>query len=117
MFSRMHKNDARRRELKEIEALDDRDLTDIGLGRAALAHLVETDPAVFSRMGRMAALHGLTDDDVQADRPEFAALARICEDCAAKGQCDHTLAKPGTRAADTGFCPNHDAYRGMASAK
>lgn len=117
MFSRMHKNEARRRELREIEALDDRDLTDIGLDRAALLHLAETDPAVFARMDRMAEVHGLTHEDLQVDRPDFAALARACEDCRAKGQCDHMLATPGVRAADTGFCPNHDAYLMMAAGK
>lgn len=115
MFEWIRKDQARRRDLKEIAALDDNDLTDIGLSREDLTHLAMTDPAVFARMDRMAALHGLTPDDVQADRPEFATLARTCEDCAAKGRCDDTLARHTIRLGDTGFCPNHDAYRDMAA--
>ena len=114
MFEWTRKAIAHRRELREIAALEDRDLMDIGLGRDQLAHLVEVDPAVYDRMDRMAALHGLTHHDLQDSRPDFAALVHICEDCAAKDRYENALGKADTRAADTQFCPNHAAYRGMA---
>lgn len=114
MFEWIGKRYKQRRTLDEVAALDERDLADIGLPRETLADLVTTDPAVYDRMDRMAALHGLTHGDLQDDRAGFAALARICEDCAAKGRCQDTLARAGTGVADVGFCPNHEAYRGMA---
>lgn len=113
MFN-LTKTQARRRDLDEIAALDDRDLTDIGITREALEYLVEVEPAVYGRMSRMAALHGLTPADLQQDRADLTHLVQTCDHCRSKGRCESTLARVGVQAEDTGFCPNHHAYEGMA---
>lgn len=116
MFEWIRRNTDRRRNLREIAALDERDLADIGLGREALEHLVVTNPGVYEQMDRMGALHGLTHSDLQNDRAEFAALVAVCEDCAAKSRCQGALGRAETSVADVGFCPNHGAYAGMVRA-
>lgn len=108
------RNTQRDRDRKEIAALDDRDLTDIGVTREALEYLVEVDPAVYGRMTRMAARHGLTSDALQADRTGLAHLTHTCDHCTSKRRCDSALGSAMTGTADVAFCPNHAAYEGMA---
>ena len=105
----------RRRDLREIAAMSDSDLDDIGLSRGELSDLVETDGAVIARQMEMAWRHGVTNNVFGIARHDYAQIVQRCRDCGATGDCAKYLADPTRPASEATFCPNADAYRELAA--
>lgn len=106
----LHEAHEHRRELKEIDALDDRALDEIGLSRSQLREIVETPDAVAARMTAMARRHGLDPEAIEQNRQDYAHLLDTCAHCHATGQCAAYLADQTRGTAAAGFCPNHADY-------
>ena len=103
------------RALDEIDGLSDRELSDIGLSRAEMAELATMSAAVPARMARMAALFGLTEEDLQRHRPTFLEALEVCAHCGAARTCAHRFAEGSATPSSVGFCPNVPLYRDLAA--
>lgn len=112
----LHAAQEHRRELREIEAMDERALDEIGLSRSALRRVVETPEAVTERMTAMARRHGLDPDKLDLYREDFAHLLDTCAHCHATGTCARFLADPEGGPYAAGFCPNHADYLALRDA-
>ena len=104
----------RRRAHREIDAMELRELDEIGLSRAQLRQIVDTPDEVVQRMTLMAERHGLSDEELDELRQDYAHLLATCAHCHATGTCAHFLADPAATADQATFCPNHADYTALA---
>ena len=104
------------RSLDEIDGLSDRDLADIGLSRPEVADLARMSAAIPARMARMAAVFGVSEAELTADRASAVEATQVCAHCGAARTCAHHVAE-GTVTPDTaaGYCPNAALYRDIAA--
>ncbi len=115
MFDFFRRSPAQRRAIEELRHVTEAELNDIGCDRAALTHLVSATPEINDRMVKMAALQGVSREELQNHRAELESYVSACERCGATGACKRTLADPNARAEEVDFCPNADAYREIAA--
>lgn len=94
----------------------DRDLAELGLTRDQADRLARLPRTVPERMTAMAAIFGLTPEDLERNRAGWIEIAETCAECRHKGECRDMLAKgeAATRD-DTGFCPNAAHYAGLSA--
>jgi uncharacterized protein YjiS (DUF1127 family) len=102
-----------RRELQEIDALDDRAIEDLGLSREELRKVVTTTSAVAERMAAMARRHGLDPDQLDRFRHDYVHLLDTCAHCQATDLCAKYLADVSEGPLAAGFCPNHADYMAL----
>ena len=100
-------------DLKEIDALSERDLDEIGLARAQLRHITQMPRGVSERMTAMAAIFGVDADDLQEPRSTYADLLETCSHCNERKACATTLANPHAKAETCGFCPNAETFAAL----
>lgn len=103
------------RDQREIDALSDREVEDLGLTRDQLRAFARVPMDVPERLVAMAAIFGLTEADVKRNYADYLELLEVCAQCGARRECAETLdhfttAKP----ASCGFCPNSTSYERMA---
>lgn len=104
------------RSLDEIDGLSDRDLADISLSRAEVADLARMSAAIPARMARMAAVFGVSEADLTADRATAVEATQRCAHCGAARTCAHQFAEGTvTVEAAAGYCPNAALYRDLAA--
>ena len=103
------------RRVDEIERLSDRDLSELGMGREDLIALARMPGDVRDRVLAMAALHGLSADQVMRDRAEYLGFYQTCGNCHERGHCAEVLASGAAGAEDCGFCPNAADYAAKAA--
>lgn len=118
MFDRIRAMRDRARSVAEVQAMSDRDLADLGLGRDQAMKLAAAPEDTVDRMERMAAIFAVDGDLLHRDHGTMMALAETCADCRARDTCATTLALeeafPGSVAAsECSFCANADDYRLM----
>jgi len=115
MFDRIKTLLERWHEIREVEALSDRDISDLGLTRDQLAHFVRMPADVEDRVTHMAAVFGLSADEVKASHAQWVELLEVCGSCTHREACAHQLAK-GSEAhpADCGFCRNRATFAALA---
>lgn len=111
-----HAVQERRRELRDIAALDPRALDEIGLSRGQLRRIAETPAAVNARMLEMARRHSLDPAKLEACRQDYAELLDTCAHCRATAACAAYLAEPSHGPYAAGFCPNHKDYLALRHA-
>lgn len=115
MWDQFRAHQARKRDLKEIEALTERDLDDLGLNRAQMLALAWLPQDAPDRMAQMAAHYGLDRTALQDDRATFLNLLGTCGTCHDRAACADLLARSGPLSrAETGFCPNAGQFAAMA---
>ena len=107
----------RRRDLREVEAMTETDLADIGLSRAELEDMVTTDGTVVARQMEMAWRHGVTNQIFGLARHDHVEIVRRCRDCGATDECRSFLADPSRPASEATFCPNAKAYDALAATR
>jgi pyrimidine deaminase RibD-like protein len=102
-------------QVKCAGALTDRDLHDLGMTRAQILALATMPDDVPDRLARMAALLGIPEAELQANRAEYLELVETCAGCGSRAPCAQLLAKAEmAQAEDAGFCPNAAAFRDHA---
>lgn len=106
----IHALQEHRRELHELDALDDRALSELDLSRDQLRRIVTTPEAVNERMTAMARRHGIAPEVFELLHQDYAHLLDTCAHCHATGACAEYLADPGRGPMAAGFCPNHADY-------
>jgi uncharacterized protein YjiS (DUF1127 family) len=105
----------RRRDLNEVDRLSSEELDDVGLSREELRMLVRTPVEVTDRQMEMARRFGLTREDFDKYRHDYATAVATCTHCSAVGDCRAFLADKEADAIWADFCPNRDLYDGLAA--
>jgi hypothetical protein len=116
MFDRIRALIVRWHELKEIEALSERDLDDLGMTRDQVRAFAAMPPDVPDRVAAMGAIFGLNPAELKANHALWLDLLETCGGCGDRGACGLVLAKGDLgRAADCSFCRNRVTFEGLAA--
>jgi uncharacterized protein YjiS (DUF1127 family) len=102
LLERMKRTKAHR----ELAALDDRQLDDIGLKRDELVLVVAGAAEAPERVGMMAGRLGVDPEAFEARRPLLNEMVKRCAACRTKVICAWWLAEGGAEDAYREFCPN-----------
>lgn len=116
MFDILSRALERRRRHREVDAIDERGLDELGLSRGELHTLVDAPATVIARLSEMAFRHGLDDAKLARSAHDYAQMVDACEHCAATRECRSFLSDPAADVAAAGFCPNRAVYRELAGA-
>lgn len=115
MLERIRAMVERWKELKEIDALSDRDLDDLGMSRSQLEAFARMPHDAPDRMAAMAANFGIPEDDLKANHAEYLELLGTCGTCHDRATCALVLAKKDlARPSDCAFCPNSRSFAELA---
>lgn len=111
MFDRVKALIARWQELKEIDALTDRDLDDLGMSREQVRAFARMPHDVPDRVLAMARIFGLSEAEVKADHARWLELLETCGHCGDRGACTLVLERGElTRPQECGFCLNAGSF-------
>jgi len=109
------------RDLHEIEAMNDRELADLGVTRSEAVALAQMPDDVPARVTAMAKVFGLDPAEVMQDRRVWTELLQTCAQCGDLGTCHRFMAREDPEEpVDTRrltFCPNRrtfDALQALA---
>jgi hypothetical protein len=115
MFDRIRSILHRIEEIREVDEMSDHDLADLGLTRGQLYDFLRMPRDLDARVTAMAAIFGLTGDQLKHDHGIWVDLLSTCGHCTDRAACSALLAEVGSaKSADAHFCPNHDAFAGLA---
>lgn len=102
------------RELKEIDALADRDLDDLGMTRAQVTAFARMPHDAPDRMAAMAANFGISAENLRANHAQYLELLGTCGSCRDRATCALVLAKKAlVGPSDCAFCPNAHDFAAM----
>ena len=116
MFEHLKEKLAQAREVREIEAMDARELDEIGLSRDDLISVAQTPNAVRDRMETMAAVHGIDAETLNQNRVDYVELLAKCRHCGQTAHCADFLGDASVAGDGAEFCPNHSDYVALAAA-
>ncbi len=116
MFEHLKEKLAQGREVREIEAMDARELDEIGLSRDDLISVAQTPNAVRERMEAMAAVHGVSASILNENRVDYVELLAKCRHCGQTAHCADFLGDARAAGDGADFCPNHSDYVALAAA-
>lgn len=115
MFNRVKALLHRWSEIKEVSALTDRDLSDLGLSRAQVLAFVQMPSDISDRVAAMGAIFGIPEADLKRDHALWVDLLETCGPCTNRAACSSVLAKGDqSHPADCGFCLNRASFAAMA---
>ena len=115
MFDRIKTLLQRWHEIKEIEALTDRDLDDLGMSRQQVLDFARMPADITERVIAMGRIFGVPREELERDHDQWVDLLSVCGHCADRGACALVLAKGDiARPADAGFCLNRDTFSTLA---
>ena len=107
----------RPRNAAEVDALSDRDLSDLGLSRNQMRRFARMPTGVPERVIAMGAVFGLSEDALRRHHGTWSELLDVCSTCPDRAACTQVLAKaPLANPRDAGFCPNRRSFAGIGSA-
>jgi uncharacterized protein YjiS (DUF1127 family) len=92
---------------RELAAMDDAALADMGILRSQIHSLARAYPAADNLLGRMLQRLGLEGDTARMPARQRDDLYRTCVLCTERGECRHWLAKKDANPEGyKAFCPN-----------
>ncbi len=104
-----------RRAVREVDALSERDLGELGLSRSEARSFARVSPEVTARVAGMASVYGLGAADIQRDIPAYRELVAACATCRRGEDCRDRLRDADQLApGDVAFCPNAPTFRRLA---
>ncbi len=107
MFDRIKTLIERWNEVREVEALSQRDLADLGMSRSQVEAFVRMPHDVPDRVVAMARIFGLDENDVKANHAEWLELLQTCGTCKERGACSFVLDRSHlSHPQDCSFCLN-----------
>ncbi|MCF8511141.1 MAG: DUF1127 domain-containing protein [Rhodobacteraceae bacterium] len=116
MFNRIKSLIAHWNEVREVNALTDRDLADLGLSRAQVEAFVHMPHDVPDRVMAMSAIFGLGETEVKANHAAWLELLETCGTCHNRGACALVLERGElSRPQDCSFCLNAHQFQDNAS--
>lgn len=118
MFQRLKALLQRSHELAEIEKLTQHDLDDLGMTRDQLRAFARMPTDVPGRVQAMAAIFGLSEDDLKHNHAQWLELQQCCGHCQDRAACALVLERGElSRPRDAAFCPNAAEFAQMAETK
>ena len=102
MFDRIKSLIDRWNTLKEIDALSEHELSDLGMTRDQVRRFVQMPADVADRVAHMAAIFGLSDADLHKHHDAYVTLLETCGGCRERRACSRVLALG--EAASPGMC-------------
>ncbi|MBL4929836.1 DUF1127 domain-containing protein [Fuscibacter oryzae] len=116
MFERIKALIHRWDEIREVDAMSDRDLDDIGLSRAQLEEFVRMPHDLDKRVTAMAAIFGVDETALRQDHGHLIDMLHTCGHCEHRGACALVLERGElSRPRDAGFCPNAADFTQIAA--
>lgn len=107
MFDRIKALITRWHDLRDVDALSDRDLADLGMSRAQVTAFARMPQDVPDRVLAMARIFGLDEVAVKANHAEWLQLLETCGPCQDRGACALVLERGDlARPRECGFCRN-----------
>lgn len=93
---------------RELNALDDRQLRDLGIARDQIPLLVSAHPEATALLTRMLERLGITDVEIDSNIDLRDTLKRTCAFCIVRQECKRFLRLPNRQDTDgyRAFCPN-----------
>jgi uncharacterized protein YjiS (DUF1127 family) len=93
---------------RELKALDDRQLSDLGITRAQIPVVAGADPRSVELLTRMLARLGITEEAIAGSPGLRRQLERTCSVCFLRRECKRYLKLPTDVSPDgyRAFCPN-----------
>jgi uncharacterized protein YjiS (DUF1127 family) len=93
---------------RELSALDDRQLSDLGITREQIPVVVGAHPQSTELLTRMLARLGITEEAIAANPGLRARLEHTCSFCFVRTECKRYLRLPVDRSPEgyRAFCPN-----------
>jgi len=115
MFDRIKSLIDRWNEVREVNALTDRDLSDLGMSRGQVEAFVRMPHDVPDRVLAMAEIFGLSETEVKANHAEWLELLETCGTCHDRGACKLVLERGElSRPSDCAFCLNAHTFDAKA---
>lgn len=110
MLARIRALIDRWQQIKTVEALTDRDLSDLGMTRAQILAFIRMPSDVPERVARMAARFAIPETDLTSDHALYLELLGTCATCTERSACAHLLLGSSTTTGDATLCPNAPHY-------
>lgn len=99
-------------QIKSLDALTDRDLSDLGMSRAQVEAFIRMPADVPDRVAKMAAIFGIPAADIRANHADYLEILGTCGQCRDRAACGHLLSRADVaRPEEAGFCPNAPSFR------
>lgn len=114
MFDRIRALLHRLNEVREVSALTDRDLHDLGLSREQVLQFLEMPDDISDRVTAMGAIFGVPLADLKRDHAQWIDLLTTCGHCADRAACSQVLGSAHPQPADCGFCGNRQSFADLA---
>jgi hypothetical protein len=115
MLDRLRSLVKRLQDIREVAALSDRDVADLGLSRDQVEAFVHLPRDVPERVSAMAAVFGVAERDLRAVHGEYLDILGTCGSCADRVDCGKALAEGRLKTPeDCGFCPNWATFNDKA---
>jgi hypothetical protein len=105
----------RLQDVAEINALTDREISDLGMSRDQVLDFLRMPQDITERVTAMAAIFGVPEAALRRDHAQWVELLATCGHCADRGACARVLAKGSAAVgADAPFCGNGPAFAELA---
>jgi hypothetical protein len=116
MFTRIKTLMTRWQDAQEIDAMTARELDDLGMTRDQVLAFSRMPPDIADRVTHMAAIFGLSAEEVQRNQQDYHAILSTCSTCRDRAQCSHLLAR-GTDVwpSEASFCLNAEVFESRAA--
>jgi uncharacterized protein YjiS (DUF1127 family) len=103
-------------DVTEINALSDRDLSDLGISRDQLLDFLRMPQDISARVTAMAAIFGVPEDQLRRNYPQWVDLLTTCGHCADRSACAKVLDR-GSEAdpAEASFCGNRQVFAHLSA--
>ena len=116
MFERIKTLMTRWQDAKEIDALSERDLDDLGMTRDQVLAFSRMPADIADRVTHMAAIFGLSDADLHRNQQDYRDILSTCSTCRDRAKCSHLLGRGADAlAAEATFCLNADVFEAHAA--
>lgn len=116
MFDRIRSLIHRLHEVRQVDALSDRDLDDLGMSRGQVLDFLRMPHDIAERVPAMGAIFGISEAQLKRDHGLWVDLLSTCGHCADRGSCSRLLAQ-GDQAqpSEATFCGNRAAFADLGA--
>ena len=111
MFDRIKTLMTRWQDAKEIDAMSARELDDLGMTRDQVLAFSRMPADIADRVTHMAAIFGLSAEEVQRNQQDYHAILSTCSTCRDRTKCSHLLGRGADAlASEASFCLNAEVF-------
>jgi hypothetical protein len=115
MFDRIRSLIDHLHQVQEVNALSDRDLSDLGMSREQVLAFLRMPSDISERVSAMGAIFGVPETELKRDHALWVETLSTCGHCADRSACAKLLAKGDqAQASEATFCGNRDVFANLA---